>query len=94
MSPKSWIAADDTLHVMAGLVPAIPMLRGAVLQAIGITGTSPVMTSEVEVTSESPRAGDDRTGTVMTRWGITLSWVTHFFVPHPPSSHPPRHGRA
>jgi hypothetical protein len=32
--------------VMAGLVPAIPMLRGAALQTIGITGTSPVMTAE------------------------------------------------
>jgi hypothetical protein len=32
---------------MAGLVPAIPMLRGAALQAIGITGTRPVMTWRV-----------------------------------------------
>jgi hypothetical protein len=39
---------------MAGLDPAIPMLRGAALQSIGITGTGPVMTSE------GPRAGDDR----------------------------------
>jgi hypothetical protein len=31
--------------VMAGLVPAIPMLRGAALHTIGITGTSPVMTA-------------------------------------------------
>jgi hypothetical protein len=31
---------------MAGLVPAMTVLRGAVLQAIGITGTRPVMTGE------------------------------------------------
>jgi hypothetical protein len=30
----------------SGVVPAIPMLRRAAFQAIGITGTSPVMTSE------------------------------------------------
>jgi hypothetical protein len=29
---------------MAGLDPAIPMLRGAALHRIGITGTGPVMT--------------------------------------------------
>jgi hypothetical protein len=29
---------------MAGLDPAIPMLRGAALHTIGITGTRPVMT--------------------------------------------------
>jgi len=29
---------------MAGLVPAIPMLKSTALQAIGITGTRPVMT--------------------------------------------------
>ncbi|MBO1906784.1 hypothetical protein J4G37_17960 [Microvirga sp. 3-52] len=40
-----------THHVMAGPDPAIPMLRGAALQAIGITGTRPVMTSA------GPRAG-------------------------------------
>jgi hypothetical protein len=46
---------------MAGLVPAIPMRCGAAFQTIGITGTSPVMTSE------GARVGDDRAGTVMTR---------------------------
>jgi hypothetical protein len=29
---------------MAGLVPAIPIKKSAALQAIGITGTRPVMT--------------------------------------------------
>jgi len=29
---------------MAGLVPAIPMLKSTALQGIGITGTRPVMT--------------------------------------------------
>jgi hypothetical protein len=29
---------------MAGLDPAIPMLRGAALHTIGIAGTRPVMT--------------------------------------------------
>jgi hypothetical protein len=29
---------------MAGLVPAIPMLRSAMLFTVGITGTRPVMT--------------------------------------------------
>jgi hypothetical protein len=29
---------------MAGLVPAIPMLKSAALNIIGITGTRPVMT--------------------------------------------------
>jgi hypothetical protein len=29
---------------MAGLVPAIPMLKSTALQIIGITGTRPVMT--------------------------------------------------
>jgi hypothetical protein len=33
---------------MAGLVPAIPMLKSAVLHTIGITGTRPVMTAEVD----------------------------------------------
>ena len=33
-----------TFVVMAGLVPAIPILSGVALQASGITGTSPVMT--------------------------------------------------
>jgi hypothetical protein len=28
---------------MAGLVPAIPMLKSAALQSIGITGTRPVI---------------------------------------------------
>jgi hypothetical protein len=32
---------------MAGLVPAIPMLRGAALQTIGITGTRPAMPSRI-----------------------------------------------
>jgi hypothetical protein len=32
---------------MAGLDPAIPMLRGAAFHSIGITGTSPVMTERV-----------------------------------------------
>ncbi len=31
---------------MAGLVPAIPILRGTALFWIGITGTTPVMTWE------------------------------------------------
>jgi hypothetical protein len=31
--------------VMAGLVPAIPMLKSTAFQAIEITGTRPVMTS-------------------------------------------------
>jgi hypothetical protein len=31
---------------MAGLVPAIPMRKSAVLVMIGITGTRPVMTWE------------------------------------------------
>jgi hypothetical protein len=31
---------------MAGLVPAIPIRKGAALQTIEITGTWPVMTSE------------------------------------------------
>jgi hypothetical protein len=31
---------------MAGLVPAIPIMRSAALQFIEITGTRPVMTSE------------------------------------------------
>jgi hypothetical protein len=30
--------------VMAGLVPAIPILKSAAPQIIGITGTGPVMT--------------------------------------------------
>jgi len=30
--------------VMAGLVPAIPMLKCAASQKVGITGTRPVMT--------------------------------------------------
>jgi hypothetical protein len=34
----------DTLHVMAGLVPAIPIRKSAAFQSIGITGTGPVMT--------------------------------------------------
>jgi len=34
---------------MAGLVPAIPILKGAALQAIEITGTRPVMTKETSV---------------------------------------------
>jgi hypothetical protein len=34
------------LFVMAGPVPAIPMLWSAAPQAIGITGTRPVMTGE------------------------------------------------
>jgi hypothetical protein len=78
---------------MAGLVPAIPMLWSAELLFLGITGTSPVMTSE------GPRAGDGRAGTVITNWGMTLSWVIPSFIPHPPSSctclsHTlPRHGR-
>jgi hypothetical protein len=29
---------------MAGLVPAIPIIKGSALHAIGITGTRPVMT--------------------------------------------------
>jgi hypothetical protein len=32
---------------MAGLAPAIPLLKNAALQSIGITGTRPVMTSRV-----------------------------------------------
>ncbi len=32
---------------MAGLVPAIPMLQGAVPHLIGITGTRPVMMRDV-----------------------------------------------
>jgi hypothetical protein len=30
------------------------------------------------MTSEGTRVGDDRAGTVMTRWGMPLSWLTHF----------------
>ncbi len=33
-----------SLHVITGLVPVIPLLRGAALQAIGFTGTTPAMT--------------------------------------------------
>jgi hypothetical protein len=33
-------------HVMAGLVPAIPMRKSAALRSIEITGTSPVTTPE------------------------------------------------
>jgi hypothetical protein len=33
---------------MAGLVPAIPIRKSTALHMIGITGTRPVMTSEVE----------------------------------------------
>jgi hypothetical protein len=46
---------------MAGPVPAIPMLRGAALLFIGITGTSPVMTSEVVVTKEANSTSWPRT---------------------------------
>ncbi|MBO1907082.1 hypothetical protein KHP60_17465 [Microvirga sp. 3-52] len=63
-------AENETHHVMAGLVPAISTRGGAAGQSIGITGTSPVMTSE------GTKAGDDRAGTVMTRWRRTRSWVT------------------
>ena len=38
------LSDSDTLPVMAGLVPAIPLLGGAALHPIGITGTWPVMT--------------------------------------------------
>jgi hypothetical protein len=33
-------------HVMAGLVPAIPIRKSAALQTTEITGTRPVMTRE------------------------------------------------
>jgi hypothetical protein len=36
---------------MAGLVPAIPMLKSAAPSCIGITGTRPVMTEEVMIRS-------------------------------------------
>ena len=36
--------SDATHPVMAGLVPAIPIRKSAAPLAIGITGTSPVMT--------------------------------------------------
>ena len=75
-----WVVGPHIHSVMAGLVPAIPMMRGAALHTIGITGTSPVMTSE------GASAGDDRAGTVMTRWDRTLSWVAHSFIPHLPLS--------
>ncbi|MEE1654867.1 hypothetical protein VB618_01560 [Microvirga sp. CF3062] len=37
---------------MAGLVPAIPILKGAAFHIIGITGTRPVMTREGRVLLE------------------------------------------
>jgi hypothetical protein len=37
-------ATGWNLPVMAGLVPAIPTVRSAVLSMVGITGTTPVMT--------------------------------------------------
>jgi hypothetical protein len=40
------------------------MLWSTELLFIGITGTRPVMTVEEVVTSEGPRAGDVRAGTV------------------------------
>jgi hypothetical protein len=43
---------------MAGLDPAIPMLKGAAFHTIGITGTRPVMTLE------GTRAGDDVEGEI------------------------------
>jgi hypothetical protein len=44
VSPSRPAAAGDDPHsVMAGLVPAVPMLKGPALHWVGITGTSPVM---------------------------------------------------
>jgi len=44
-SPSLAALAEDDIHlVMAGLVPAIPILKSAVLPTIEITGTRPVMT--------------------------------------------------
>jgi hypothetical protein len=37
---------DAPTAVMAGLDPAIPMLRGAAFRVIGITGTRPMMTRQ------------------------------------------------
>jgi hypothetical protein len=33
-----------TLHVITGLVPVIPVVRGAALHKVGIAGTRPAMT--------------------------------------------------
>ena len=38
------VRRDEAFPVMAGLVPAIPMLKGAALHRVGITGPRPVMT--------------------------------------------------
>jgi hypothetical protein len=50
-------AGDDTHHVMAGLVPAIPILKSMALPTIEITGTRPVMTEEGTTISEVPAYG-------------------------------------
>jgi hypothetical protein len=39
---------------MAGLVPAIPILKSTALHTIGITGTGPVMTGE-SLTLQEPK---------------------------------------
>jgi len=51
-----------SFSVMAGLVPAIPMLKSTAFQAIEITGTRPVMTGGgllafFEPASEAPVLG-------------------------------------
>ncbi|UVF21876.1 hypothetical protein HPT29_012530 [Microvirga terrae] len=47
---------------MAGLVPAIPIVRGTALDMIGITGTRPLMTSK----GNMKRAGAARHQTPVT----------------------------
>jgi hypothetical protein len=63
--------------VMAGLDPAIPMLRGAAFQTIGIAGTSPVMTLERGKMSHIPSANDAVPSAPVRRKIIFPPFTTH-----------------
>jgi hypothetical protein len=50
---SSPVLPGQVFGVMAGPVPAIPMLKSAAPHATGITGTRPVMTTQVNVRLDS-----------------------------------------
>ena len=58
---------------MAGLVPAIPIMKGSALQAIGIAGTSPVMTRQDEGGIDEPDSHDTGSAIRAGRFVNTIS---------------------
>ena len=76
-------------RVMAGLVPAIPMLTSAAPHIIEITGTGPVMTSGEAATNDRKSAAPQPSGITGTSPVMTPgTGAPHGPFPEPHSPHP------